>query len=412
MKHLKLISIIIILFYSSIGQGQIWTPISQPGIDINIVTEDVGYSYINEPEGSHGSKYTLKKTVDGCQTFSTIYTGSGDMGCCYLDEMFFLNADTGFIVIGDGGEVELHRTLDGGQNWISFDYGGPSGLSIFFLDEEFGYYCYYPEGSGTSYLTQNGTTVYTTQQYIFSDINYSYPYTTTEMKFINDSTGFIICEDILDNGVILKTSNFGYDWTEVNLISNNLFKDILFVSDSVGIAIGTNGIIYKTSDYGEQWQLINYNSTSTLNSIDFFSDSTLYIVGENGLVLKSLDIGNTWSQENFINENDLIYVRAFNNNRIYVNDISGNLYSNQDDLSVFDNIQSDIKIYPNPAQDIINISIPPEIKSYHINMYNLQGKKIQSTSNKVLDLKDIAKGVYIIEVETEFGILKRKTLKL
>lgn len=187
---------------------------------------------------------------------------------------------------------------------------------------------FFPGAGNNSYLKKNGTTIFTTKKYIFTKDNYQYPNNTTKIKFVNDSTGFIICKDTLDNAVILKTTNFGNNWTEKKSLNNNSFKDIYFVSDSVGFVVGTNGCILRTNDIGNNWESINSNTSNCLNSIDFSNDSIGHIVGSSGELLITQNQGLTWSSEPFSNSLDLIYVRTFYNGNIYINDNNGNLYSN------------------------------------------------------------------------------------
>ena len=412
MKALRIFLTVIVLFCIANVNGQTnWTLISQPGINLTITNETTAYSYINETVGSHGMKYSLKKSTDGFLSFTNIKTKTGDLGCYSLDEMFYINSDTGFIAELCQGLTSIYKTTNGGENWAQTGYGGAYGLSMFFLNENFGYYSFYPGGSNNSYLIQSGTQVYTTTKYIFTKENFQYPNYTTKIKFINDSIGFIICKDTLDNAVILKTSNSGYNWNEVKLLNNNLFKDIFFITDDVGFVIGTNGYILKTNNMGDDWQTINSNTSFTLNSIDFSNDNIGCIVGDNGLILKSQDLGLTWSQESFINTNDLIYMRAFENDHLYINDANGNLYSNSYYLGVTENWKNDVLIYPNPTDEKLNILIPANIKYFYIVLYDLSGQRILLSSDDKLDLNGLTNGMYILEIETEQGIYRKKIIK-
>lgn len=283
MKMKRFLFLLITLFLMTEVQGQTnWSIVSQSGINLVIVDQTTGYSYVNETTGSHGMRYKLKKSTDGFQSFTTIRTKSGSYGCYWLDEMYYVAADTGFIAEVCQGIASIYKTTDGGQTWTPTGYGGFYGMSMCFRQGNNRYYAFSHPGGRESYFLKNGTVVYTTKKYVFAN-----DVSTTKISFINDSIGFIICKDVLGNGVILKTTDFGTNWSEKMILSNNQFKDVFFVTENIGFVVGTNGTILRTDDSGENWQNVVSNTSSCLNSIDFSNDSIGYIVGNGGEMLKT-----------------------------------------------------------------------------------------------------------------------------
>ena len=74
--------------------------------------------------------------------------------------------------------------------------------------------------------------------------------------------------------------------------------------------------------------------------------------------------------------------------------------------SNFINPEADIKIWPNPARDILHIQhdFAPE---YQVAIYDIQGRllfdqKIKSNQDQV-DVSALDKGIYILKVETQMG---------
>ena len=238
-----------------------------------------------------------------------------------------------------------------------------------------------------------------------------YKFENNQIKFINDSTGFIFCTDSINNAVILKTTSSGQKWNEVSSMSDNLFKDIHFISDSVGFVVGTNGHILKSNNMGESWHTIQSTTNYTLNSIDFFNGNIGCIVGDNGLVLKSVDSGLSWTQEDFINTNNLIYVRLFDNGLTYINDAEGYLYSKNSGLGIDKNCLNDIRVYPNPSDGIVNISIPQNIQYFDIGLYNMEGRRMLTTSQHRFSIDEFPQGIYILEIVTKQGIFRDKVIK-
>jgi hypothetical protein len=69
---------------------------------------------------------------------------------------------------------------------------------------------------------------------------------------------------------------------------------------------------------------------------------------------------------------------------------------------------ADINIFPNPAEDFIQLSTTDNVKS--VNIFNLQGQKIQIFNNLViptLDISSLQCGTYVIQVSLINGAEKR-----
>jgi hypothetical protein len=79
-------------------------------------------------------------------------------------------------------------------------------------------------------------------------------------------------------------------------------------------------------------------------------------------------------------------------------------------------LQSHFKLYPNPASSTINIDFLDENpKALSINIYNIKGQifkniDINTTKNKTIDVADLEKGFYFIEILGSKGILEIKKL--
>ena len=65
-------------------------------------------------------------------------------------------------------------------------------------------------------------------------------------------------------------------------------------------------------------------------------------------------------------------------------------------------------IFPNPANEIINIEIKSQkIKFYDAEIYNIQGKSIfmkqYKSSSRNIDISDFSKGIYLLKLKNENG---------
>ena len=79
-------------------------------------------------------------------------------------------------------------------------------------------------------------------------------------------------------------------------------------------------------------------------------------------------------------------------------------------LSANDVDISDFKIYPNPASDILHIETHNNIQITSVHIYNILGKQVlnKKTINNGIDVSNLKKGVYMIEiVSNKFSTIKK-----
>lgn len=69
-----------------------------------------------------------------------------------------------------------------------------------------------------------------------------------------------------------------------------------------------------------------------------------------------------------------------------------------------------ITVYPNPLSSDQQLIINSDFQSISVSAYNILGKKIFSTSNKQIDFSHHKKGIYLLQIETEEGILHKKII--
>ena len=111
-----------------------------------------------------------------------------------------------------------------------------------------------------------------------------------------------------ENGIVLRTTNDGYSWTQNSPIVSNTLYSIARCVRALPLptfnrytCVGSNGIIVDTANNGSGWTIIPSNVTTDLKSISYFSnsrkgwnDSTGVIVGNSGTILRTSNFGNSW----------------------------------------------------------------------------------------------------------------------
>ena len=84
-----------------------------------------------------------------------------------------------------------------------------------------------------------------------------------------------------------------------------------------------------------------------------------------------------------------------------------------DNLSIDDFNHDQFSIYPNPAQNVINIESKDNLNIESVKIVDLSGKLIiEKTQNtNQVDIVNLSNGVYIVEVASEGRIYKKKLIK-
>lgn len=269
--------------------GQTWTNVytSTANLewvnDIFFVNSTTGYAV-----GVSGS--ILKSTNGGLN-----WTRQVVSNVTQFHAVFFINAGTGFAV-GDGNpEGPIFKTVDGGSSWTPQTSGATSFLNdVYFTSTLVGYAVGDKEvlktingGNAwtnvspssthekTSVFCENANTCYTTGALLektndgggtwnslaLPSVTPPLIYFTKSVQFTDQQTGFAVgakldTTNLTGVGTILKTTNAGVTWTNINTAANNtaltnkFLESVYFVDTQNGFAAGSDGIVLKTTNAG------------------------------------------------------------------------------------------------------------------------------------------------------------------
>ena len=128
-------------------------------------------------------------------------------------------------------------------------------------------------------------------------------YNLFDIQFVNNSLGYASGY----GGTIIKTTNSGETWFELETGTEDLIIDIFFLSEDVGWFISySERNICKTTNGGLDWEIIGNLSPNYAYSLWFKDEADGYAVGYQYL-LSTTDGGVTWNEVNNVFWTNSIY---------------------------------------------------------------------------------------------------------
>lgn len=225
---------------------------------------------------------------------------------------------------------------------------------------------------------------------------------------------------------IYKTTDNGQTWTELHSIEEgqlvyDLKRNPLNAQE---FAAATSVGVFISNDSAETWTQI-YDE-SPMNKVEFSSFAAGKIVAsshfeDGGLfgypasdakTIYTKNNGETWEE---IGTDELGFMRATSTDIMFTGENSADVYYLVQDLGlvkytldlttlgtgeIISNI-SDVTIYPNPTNGILNFNSKSEVQN--IAIFDLSGRKISEFNSNQINISSLPKGIYLIKISTKDG---------
>ena len=195
-----------------------------------------------------------------------------------------------------------------GSGWNPV-YSGTSTGSIYFADGNTGFVSTYISGLRSVLYTSNGGTNWTT-------------YSTGSTKNIESvylrtsGLGFVGC----DSALLLRTTNFGQNFSQVPVPNNLHVQNIRFVNDVTGWFLGVDhtypgmGRLFVSNNGGTSFQQMLSLMNFDVKGFSFVDPLNGYVCGDSGKVLKTTNGGLT-----FVSHDPVITPQEFSLSQNYPN---------------------------------------------------------------------------------------------
>jgi photosystem II stability/assembly factor-like uncharacterized protein len=236
-----------------------------------------------------------------------------------------------------------------------------------------------------------------------------------------------------DDSNVWVTLDGGSNWTKISdTLPNYWVTKVLASRDDVntiyvtfsGYRFGVDeGHVYKSSDNGANWTNISTSLPDIpVNDIEQDNYGNLFVGTDIG-VLASNDDGASWEvlgvnlpsvvvNDLYIHEaSEMMFAGTYGRSS-YKIDLSGNI------LSLNDNsIISEVIIYPNPASEYVQVTIPELIANVSVIIHDALGRKVMqqeitNTNSVRMDLNGISRGIYYVSIsEGKNSVTKKLIIK-
>lgn len=386
--------------------GANWTARNITGLPTNALVSDISAingttAYIaTAPSSGAVSANGIWKTTDAGVTWTkqaNAYNPAGSAS--FANHVYFWDANNGW-TSGDpvGGKFEMYKTSNGGASWTPVP-----GALMAENDDEFTYV-------GLKDVVGDNIWVGTSIGRILHSPDRG-----------NTWTGNY--SPVLDfGGVITSGSSGAFAFKDAN-------NGLLLAVDGADSPATLSAGLYSTNDGGVTWDPVTPNGTWFFGDIAYVpgTPNTYVTTGNNSDAAQgtgsaySTDGGLNWTiidnipgieggqrgKVSFLNPTTG-WAGFFSDGPSGTQGIfkfSGNLA-----LGVSDNaVKSNLKVYPNPATDIVNISSTKKIEN--ITVIDMTGKKVQSfKAGNQINVSSLAKGTYILQVYYGEGAVENTKL--
>lgn len=382
--------------------------------NISIVNENVVWAagYNGNSPTTPFAGYT--KTADGganwvvgsVNNIPTTYTFSNIMA---------IDANTAFACMYDavlsksGG---IYKTTDGGINWIQ------QGAGTIYDNNSFPNFVHFWNGNKgvTMGDPNNGYfEIYTTSDggatWIRTPSGNIPPPQSGEYGYVKvyDIIGDTIWYGT-NKGRVYKSVDAGLNWDAYTTGLTDIYGSIAFRNSMEGIVtggIGTTNTMAKTLDGGKTWVTVNPSGVFFTNDLSAIRDIGLYVSSGNG-VSYSKDNGATWSildsgvqrlNQGWLNAT-LGWLGGFNG------PAGGGIYKYQANWPMaLNNTKSQdlkINIYPNPAQNVLNIDLGNTNAKINLYITDALGRVVLNQINfaeNSINISALKEGIYALVIE-------------
>ena len=376
--------------------------------DSSLMSQGVAVAFPHEDAAyALGSLGRLHKSTDKGVTWQYIHDFGPFLSHQSLE---FVNKDTGFAY----GYGWIERTFDGGNSW-DFVPIWLAGQGVYLSNFDLvGEKVFASTESNDTVLilrsddyTNSFDTIFTFNQ------NNAQPFA---ISMLDSLMGYVVNPNEPER--IYFTNNGFSTIDTISITSGPLTLQARFeyVDSIYGFFYGSWGSmsnpIRNWSTTSSIWGPIDLDGFGVLPILDMdYYNKTFYASSLYGKIFRSLNYGVYWTEQNTpvsdpvqsIAFLDSLNGIAVSNNQLLHTSNGG--FNNIDEID----IASMINVYPNPASNLVQIRTDLVIEQ--LDLYGLDGKLLEQTTDHSLNLSGYESGIYVLIVHTDKGAATKRIVK-
>jgi photosystem II stability/assembly factor-like uncharacterized protein len=390
--------------FKSIDNGDTWVELSHSETHFPMLALD----FYDENYGFAASYGHILKTTTGGLDWAIINDDPGKWYLSIFCQNHSIAYTTGYSVFDNGllyYSAFIRKTSDGGITWDSLPVQASDFCnSISFLDENIGFAVGTDDpnesGNGIILKTTNGGLSWS-KETIFESVHLTSVACTSNGIYI---AGYNYSQGV--NGIILKSLDEGNTW-QLQSYPNTMFNSISFPNDTVGFVAGSRTIL-KTTNSGDYWEELDEIDGTYHNSISFINSDIGYVAGRYGRIFRTLDGGENWTEQWAYTKYDFYNIVCVTDDIAYVSGDRGFILKTTDGGGLpvnTNNLKIDepyYNIYPNPCDDYFIIEAPA---LSNVCLTSIDGKilkefKMMNEQSKI-NINSLPNGIYIIAITSD-----------
>ncbi len=427
---------------SMVSQAQSWVPQGTKfpanfGVDeIDIVDANTVWIFAYDGSGAGTYPKIVSRTTNGGTTWTASnITGPGSNAL--VSDLSAVDGNTAWVVTAPfaagTNANRIWKTTNGGTSWTQQTVGYTSGSfanHVYFWDANNGWTSGDPlNGKFEMFKTSNGGTTWTAVAGAPTPDNGD-DFTYVGLKevvgdniWIGTSIGRILrstdrgntwtgsYSPVLDfGGVITSGSSGSYAFKDAN-------NGLLLAVDGADSPATTTAGLYASDDGGATWDLLTPNGTWFFGDIAYVPGTANTYVSTGISSNAPQGVGSSYTTDGGLNWTIIDNIPGIDGGQrgkvSFLNPTTGWAgffsdgptgsegifkFSGNLALGVSDNaVKSNLKVYPNPATDIVNVSSNKKIEN--ITVIDMTGKKVQSfKAGNQINVSSLPKGTYILQV--------------
>lgn len=299
-----------------------------------------------------------------------------------LTDVDFVTSTDGWV---SGSAGTILASQDAGTNWGVQAQGAPVVFdAVYFHNLSDGIVM----GSGAAASTSTNGATWNPNMISFA---------VTDIEFVSPTVGFASSYD----GYVYKTTDAGLTWTAINTGFTPTFFNVDFISATEGWLCGYTGTILHTTNGGTTWTQQPSGWASAISSIEFFDAQNGWACGYAGAIYHTTNGGTSWSISYSTSTGTSVYLKDLvlfsASEGIAVGEDGAIIHFTDNSSSIEENISNTLSVYPNPATDIINLTISQPTSVTITTSTGQIVRELELEETTSLDVSDFTSGIYFIK---------------